>query len=61
MPKADCVFSTPPTNTSATTPQSSRRGFLVEAAGVAAGGLPLVLACRCRRHQLRLRTPLTPN
>jgi hypothetical protein len=38
MIQADCVHSTPPTNTSATTPQSSRRGFLVQAAGVAAGG-----------------------
>jgi hypothetical protein len=38
MIQADRVLSTPPTNTSATTPQSSRRGFLVQAAGVAAGG-----------------------
>jgi hypothetical protein len=38
MAKADRVLSTPPTNTSATTPKSSRRGFLVQAAGVAAGG-----------------------
>src|ERR1700733_13717474 len=38
MAKAKRVHSTPPTNTSATTPQSSRRGFLVQAAGVAAGG-----------------------
>jgi hypothetical protein len=38
MAKADSVHSTPPTNTSATTPQSSRRGFLAQAAGVAAGG-----------------------
>jgi hypothetical protein len=35
------VLSTPPTNTSALTPQSSRRGFLVQAAGVAAGGAAL--------------------
>jgi hypothetical protein len=47
MIQADSVHSTPPTNTSATPPQSSRRGFLVQAAGVAAGsaalgvGLPL--------------------
>jgi hypothetical protein len=41
MPKADSVLSTPPTNTSATTPRSSRRGFLVQAAGVAAGGAAL--------------------
>jgi hypothetical protein len=38
MAKADSVHSTPPTNTSAPTPHSSRRGFLVQAAGVAAGG-----------------------
>jgi hypothetical protein len=38
MTKADRVLSTPPTNTSVTTPKSSRRGFLVQAAGVAAGG-----------------------
>jgi hypothetical protein len=38
MTQADSVLSTPPTNTSATTPKSSRRGFLVQAAGVAAGG-----------------------
>ncbi len=38
MIQADRVHSTPPTNTSATAPQSSRRGFLVQAAGVAAGG-----------------------
>jgi hypothetical protein len=50
MTKADRVLSTPPTNTSATNPKSSRRGFLVHAAGVAAGGaaigagLPLPVA-----------------
>jgi hypothetical protein len=38
MAKADRVLSTPPTNTSATTPKSSRRSFLVQAAGVTAGG-----------------------
>ncbi|THD47841.1 MAG: twin-arginine translocation signal domain-containing protein [Bradyrhizobium sp.] len=38
MTKADRVLSTPPTNTSANNPKSSRRGFLVQAAGVAAGG-----------------------
>jgi hypothetical protein len=38
MTQADRVLSTPPTNTSATNPKSSRRGFLVQAAGVAAGG-----------------------
>ena len=38
MTQADRVHSTPPINTSATTPNSSRRGFLVQAAGVAAGG-----------------------
>jgi hypothetical protein len=38
MTQADRVLSTPPTNTSATTPQSSRRGFLVQAAVAAAGG-----------------------
>ena len=41
MAQADSVHSTPPTNTSATTPQSSRRGFLVQAAGVAAGGVAI--------------------
>jgi hypothetical protein len=44
MTQADRVHSTPPTNTSATTPKSSRRGFLVGAAagGAAIGaGLPL--------------------
>jgi hypothetical protein len=38
MDQAKSVLSTPPTNTSATTPQSSRRGFLVQAAAVTAGG-----------------------
>lgn len=38
MPKADSVHSTPPTNTSVPTPQSSRRGFLVQATAVAAAG-----------------------
>jgi hypothetical protein len=38
MTQAKSVHSTPPTNTSAPTPQSSRRGFLVQAAGAAAGG-----------------------
>jgi hypothetical protein len=38
---SDRVHGTPPTNTSAPTPQSSRRGFLVQAAGVAAGGAAL--------------------
>jgi hypothetical protein len=38
MTQATRVHSTPPTNTSATTPKSSRRGFLVQAAGVAVGG-----------------------
>jgi hypothetical protein len=41
MTQADSVHSTPPTNTSATEPKSSRRGFLVQAAGVAAGGAAL--------------------
>jgi hypothetical protein len=47
MTQADSVHSTPPTNTSANQPRSSRRGFLVQAAGVAAAsaalgaGLPL--------------------
>jgi hypothetical protein len=39
MIQADRVHSTPPTNTSALTPQSSRRGFLVQAAGVAAAAI----------------------
>jgi len=38
MIQADSVHSTPPTNTSAPTPQSSRRGFLVQATAVAAAG-----------------------
>jgi hypothetical protein len=41
MIQAESVLSTPPTNTSATTPKSSRRRFLVQAAGVAAGGATL--------------------
>jgi hypothetical protein len=38
MIQADSVLSTPPTNTSAPTPQSSRRGFLAQATAVAAAG-----------------------
>jgi hypothetical protein len=38
MTQADSVHSTPPTNTSVPTPQSSRRGFLVQATAVAAAG-----------------------
>jgi hypothetical protein len=41
MIQADSVHSTPPTNTSATQAQSSRRTFLAQAAGVAAGGAAL--------------------
>jgi hypothetical protein len=41
MVPAETRDSTPPTNTSAPTPQSSRRGFLVQAAGVAVGGAAL--------------------
>jgi hypothetical protein len=41
MTKADSVLSTPPTNTSALTPRSSRRGFLVQAAVLTAGGAAL--------------------
>jgi hypothetical protein len=41
MIQAESVHSTPPTNTSAPTPQSSRRGFLVQAAGAVAGGAAL--------------------
>jgi hypothetical protein len=41
MTQADSVHSTPPTNTSAIQAQSSRRTFLVHAAGVAAGGAAL--------------------
>jgi hypothetical protein len=44
MIQADSVHSTPPTNTSAIQAQSSRRGFLVQAAGVAAGGAALGMA-----------------
>ena len=43
MPKADRVLSTPPTNTSAT-----RRRFLANAAGIAAGGTVLALANSAR-------------
>lgn len=38
---SDRVHGTTPTNTSATTDQSSRRGFLVQAAGIAAGSAAL--------------------
>jgi hypothetical protein len=41
MTQADSVHSTPPTNTSANNPSSSRRSFLVQAAGVAAGSAAL--------------------
>jgi hypothetical protein len=41
MTQADSVHSTPPTNTSAPTPQSSRRGFLAQAAVAAAAGAAL--------------------
>jgi hypothetical protein len=41
MTQADRVHSTPPTNTSAIQAQSSRRTFLAQAAGVAAGGAAL--------------------
>jgi hypothetical protein len=41
MAKATRVHSTPPTNTSAIQAQSSRRTFLAQAAGVAAGGAAL--------------------
>jgi hypothetical protein len=41
MTQADSVHSTPPKNTSALTSQSSRRGFLVQAAGVATAGAAL--------------------
>jgi hypothetical protein len=44
MTQADSVHSTPPTNTSANQTRSSRRGFLVQAAGVAAGGAALGMA-----------------
>jgi hypothetical protein len=44
MAKATRVFSTPPTNTSATNPSSSRRGLLVQAAGGAALGAALPLS-----------------
>src|ERR1700737_4168973 len=44
MTRADSVLSTPPTNTSANQTQSSRRSFLVQAAGVAAGGAALGMA-----------------
>jgi hypothetical protein len=44
MTQADRVHSTPPTNTSAIQAQSSRRRFLVQAAGVAAGGAALGMA-----------------
>jgi hypothetical protein len=41
MTQAESMLSMPPTNTSVPTPQSSRRGFLVQAAAVAAGGAAL--------------------
>jgi hypothetical protein len=41
MTQADSVLSTPPPNTSASTPQSSRRGFLAQATGAVAGGAAL--------------------
>jgi len=41
MAQADSVLSTPPTNTSVPTPQSSRRSFLVQAAVAAAAGAAL--------------------
>src|SRR6202022_3250168 len=44
MTQADSVHTTPPTNTSANQTQSSRRGFLIQAAGVAAGGAALGMA-----------------
>jgi hypothetical protein len=44
MTQADSVYSTPPINTSANTPHSSRRGFLTQAAGVAAGSAVLIWA-----------------
>jgi uncharacterized membrane protein YjfL (UPF0719 family) len=44
MTQAECVLSTPPTNTSALPADPSRRGFLAQAAAVAAGGVTLGLA-----------------
>ena len=45
MPKADRVHSTPPTNTPISqVDATSRRRFLSQAAGVAAGGTVLALA-----------------
>jgi hypothetical protein len=44
MTQADSVHSTPPTNTSALPADKSRRGFLAQAAAVAAGGVTLGLA-----------------
>jgi hypothetical protein len=41
MIPANHVHSTPPTNTSATEPQSSRHGCLVQTTGVAAAGAAL--------------------
>jgi hypothetical protein len=41
MIQADSVHSTPPTNASALTPQSSRRTFLIQATGAVAGGAAL--------------------
>ena len=52
MIQADSVHSTPPTNTSATSPQSSRRGFLVQAAVVAAGGAAIGAGCRASYRPL---------
>ena len=44
MTQADRVLSTPPTNTSALPVDPSRRGFLAQAAVVAAGGAALGVA-----------------
>lgn len=56
MPKADRVLSTPPTSTPISqVDATSRRPFLTQAAGVAAGGTVLALATiRPRRPQPHL-------
>jgi hypothetical protein len=55
------VHSTPPTNTSANTPQSSRRRFLVQADGVAAGGAILALATIPPASALNVRAALAAS
>jgi hypothetical protein len=56
MTQADCVFSTPPTNTSATNPSGpvdpTRRRLLTVAAGGAVAALPIAAAAPAAAHTL---------